>query len=85
MCEYHLTKKWKDRITLNPKVMMGKPCINDSRLTVEFILELMSNGWTRYDIFESYTIGTKDIQACLAYASQVLNHQWKQNTEEENT
>ena len=79
MDQEHLTKKWKDRITLNPNVAMGKPCIKDSRLTVEFILELMSNGWTRYDIFDSYTIGNNDIDACLAYASQVLNHQWKQN------
>jgi uncharacterized protein (DUF433 family) len=62
-----------DRITLDPAVLVGKPCIKGTRLSVEYIVELLANGWTYEDILKDWDYITRDdILACLAYASDVL-------------
>ncbi|HET6372756.1 MAG TPA: DUF433 domain-containing protein [Candidatus Polarisedimenticolia bacterium] len=64
---------WHDRITLDPAVLVGKPCIKGTRLSVEYIIELLASGWTYEQILESWDHITKeDILACLTYASDVL-------------
>jgi uncharacterized protein (DUF433 family) len=64
---------WKERIIINPEIMLGKPVIKGTRLTVEFIIELLANGWTEKDIFDNYPgIVKEDILACLDYASDRL-------------
>ena len=56
---------WRDRIVINPKVMMGKPVIRGTRLTVQFILGLLAHGTTINEIIEEYPSLTKeDIFAC---------------------
>jgi uncharacterized protein (DUF433 family) len=65
--------KWQERITVDPKVLVGKPVIKGTRLSVEFIMELLSNGWTEHQIIESYPgINREDILACLDYATEIL-------------
>ena len=65
--------QWQERITLDPNVLVGKPVIKGTRLAVEFIVELLAQGWTEEDILRNYPgLTTEDIRACLAYASQVL-------------
>ena len=65
--------RWQDRITLDPKVLVGKPVIKGTRLAVEFIVELLAQGWTQDEILRNYPgLTPEDIQACLAYASMVL-------------
>jgi uncharacterized protein (DUF433 family) len=62
-----------DRITLDPERMAGKPVIRGTRLTVEFILNLMAHGAAMDDILEEYPgLVREDIQACLLYAAQAL-------------
>jgi uncharacterized protein (DUF433 family) len=62
-----------ERITLNPKVMAGKPVIKGTRLTVQHILNLLAHGTTINEILKEYKGLTKeDIQACLLYASETL-------------
>jgi len=62
------------RIALNPEVLAGKPVIRGTRLAVEFIIELLAQGWTYEDILRNYPgIKTEDIHACLQYASDVLH------------
>ena len=62
-----------DRISLNPKVMTGKPVIKGTRLTVEYILNLLAHGATTRDILEEYQgITQEDIQACLLFATRSL-------------
>jgi uncharacterized protein (DUF433 family) len=57
-----------DRIALDPKVMTGKPVIRGTRLTVEFILNLLAHGSTVKDILDEYNgISSEDIQACLLF------------------
>lgn len=60
-----------ERITLNPKVMVGKPVIKGTRLTVEFILNLLAHGATIGEILDEYDgLTTDDIQACLLFAEK---------------
>jgi uncharacterized protein (DUF433 family) len=58
------------RITLNPEICHGKPCIRGLRYPVEFILELLSSGMTTEDILEDYDdLEPADILAVLAFAT----------------
>ena len=59
-----------ERITLNPKVMTGKPVIKGTRLTVEFILNVLAHGATTAEILDEYKgLQPEDISACLLFAS----------------
>lgn len=61
------------RITLNPDVMVGKPVIRGTRLTVEYILNLLGHGDSINDILEEYEgLAVEDVQACLLFASRSL-------------
>lgn len=63
--------KWQDQIVIDPNIIVGKPVIKGTRLAVEFIIELLAQGWTEEDILENYPGLTRDnIKACLAYANQ---------------
>lgn len=65
--------QWRDRITIDPAVLVGKPVIKGTRLAVEFIVGLLGQGWTVDEVLEDYPgITREDVQACLAYASEVL-------------
>ena len=62
-----------ERITLNPRIMTGKPVIRGTRLTVEYILNLLAHGATEAEILDEYGgISHEDIQACLLFAAQSL-------------
>jgi uncharacterized protein (DUF433 family) len=62
-----------DRITINPRVMVGKPVIRGTRLTVEYILSLLAHGATEAEILAEYDgLAHADIQACLLFAAQSL-------------
>ena len=64
---------WQDRIDIDPDVLVGKPVIKGTRLSVEFIVELLARGWTEAQILENYPgITREDILACLGYATEVL-------------
>lgn len=64
---------WHDRITVDPKVLVGKPVIKGTRIAVEFVVERLSQGWTVDQILQEYDYLTPDdIQACLSYACDVL-------------
>lgn len=61
------------RITLAPDVLVGKPVIRGTRLSVEFVIGLMAEGWSESDILKNYAAITHDdIIACLAYARDLL-------------
>lgn len=62
-----------DRVEINPKIMVSKPVIKGTRIPVELILKMLSQGMSIKEILEEYPHLTKeDIQACLAYATQSL-------------
>ena len=64
---------WQDRISVDPKVLVGKPVIKGTRIAVEFVADLLARGWSTEQILHEYDhLTPEDIQACLAYASEVL-------------
>jgi uncharacterized protein (DUF433 family) len=67
---------WRDRIAVDPKVLAGKPIIKGTRLAVEFVLELLANGWAYDTILKNYPqLKRDDILAALRYASEVLKEE----------
>ncbi|MDB9524640.1 DUF433 domain-containing protein [Oscillatoria sp. CS-180] len=61
------------RITTNPQVMVGKPVIRGTRLTVEYILNLLAHGATESEILMEYEgVTAADIRACLLFAARLL-------------
>jgi uncharacterized protein (DUF433 family) len=64
-----------ERIVVNPKIMVGKPVIRGTRLTTQYILNLLAHGATVDEILQEYEGLTKeDILACLLYASVTLEN-----------
>jgi uncharacterized protein (DUF433 family) len=64
-----------ERITLNPKVMTGKPVIKGTRLTVEYILNLLAHGAKPEEILQEYEdLTAEDIQACILFATESLRN-----------
>ena len=62
---------WEDRITADPKILVGKPIIRGTRLSVEFIIDLIGRGWSIEKVLREYDhISAEDIQACLNYAKE---------------
>jgi len=65
-----------DRIEIDPKVMMGKPVIRGTRITVELILRKLSEGATQSDLLDAYPRLTRaDIQTAIRYAADMLAHE----------
>ena len=64
---------WQDHIVIDPEILTGKPIIKGTRLAVDFIIDLLAQGWTEAEILHNYPGLTRDdIQACLGYASAIL-------------
>ncbi len=64
---------WKERITVDAKVLAGKPIIKGTRMSVEFVIDLLGRGWTVEQVLHEYDhLTPEDVQACLAYAGDVL-------------
>ena len=62
-----------DRIVCNSRIVVGKPVIKGTRLTVELILNLLAHDSTVQEILDEYDgLTREDIQACLLFASQSL-------------
>ena len=65
-----------DRIEINPKIMLGKPVIRGTRLTVELILRKLGEGATEQELIQAYPHLTRaDIQAAVRYAADTLAHE----------
>jgi uncharacterized protein (DUF433 family) len=64
---------WRDYIHSDSKILLGKPVVKGTRLSVEFILGLFSEGWTEQQVLESYpTLSAASIQAVFAFAAECL-------------
>ena len=64
------------RIVFDPKILGGKPVIQGTRITVEFVLELLAGGMTPDEVIREYAHLTKaDIRAALAYAAAVVKRE----------
>ena len=66
----------RDRIEINPEVMLGKPVVRGTRIPVELILRKLSEGAAEADLLDAYPRLTRaDIQAALAYAADTVAHE----------
>ena len=64
---------WQDRIVVDQNILVGKPVVKGTRLAVEFIIDLLAQGWNEGEILRNYPgLTREDVQACLAYASSAL-------------
>jgi uncharacterized protein (DUF433 family) len=76
ICDYQRMKDelLLERITVNPKVVGGKPVIRGTRLSVEFILNLLAHGASTAEVLDEYRgLTTEDVQACLLFARESLS------------
>ncbi len=65
-----------DRIEINPRVMMGKPIVRGTRITVELILRKISEGSTEQDLLDAYPrLTSDDIRAAIRYAADTVAHE----------
>ena len=67
-------KKLEPRITADPKILVGKLIVRGTRLSVDFLLGLMADGWSEADILDSYPgLTREDLAACLTYARDLVS------------
>ncbi|MBI4307529.1 MAG: DUF433 domain-containing protein [Chloroflexi bacterium] len=68
---------WKSRITIDPKVCHGRPCIKGTRVWVSLIVDNLAAGFTEEEIIEAYPFLTKDdIRAALAFAAEMARERF---------
>ena len=64
---------WRDHIISDPEILVGKPVVKGTRLSVDLILDRLADGWTVEDLFNSYPRLTPEaLQAVFAFAAEVL-------------
>lgn len=64
---------WQERIIVDPQILVGKPIVRGTRVSVELIVDLLGQGWSELDILQNYPkLTVEDIHACLKYASAVM-------------
>lgn len=67
---------WQEHIISDPQILLGKPTIKGTRISVELILELFSKGWTEEQILDSYpTISRDSIRAVFAYLQSCVQQE----------
>lgn len=64
---------WRERIVSNPDILVGKPSVKGTRISVELILGWLAQGWTHEMLLEAYPhLAREDILAALAFAAEML-------------
>jgi uncharacterized protein (DUF433 family) len=64
------------RIVVDPDILVGKPVVKGTRLSVDFLLGLLAQGWTESEILRNYPgLERDDLLACWAYAAEVLGQE----------
>jgi len=62
-----------DRIIVDPQILVGKPIVKGKRLSVDFLLGLLAQGWSEAEILRNYPgLVREDLISCWAYASEVI-------------
>lgn len=71
-----MLRDWQERIVVDQKVLVGKPLIRGTRLSVEFILDLLANDWTIEQILSEYPqLAREDVMAVLKYAAEMAKEE----------
>lgn len=68
--------EWKNRIEVNPNVLVGKPIIKGTRISVELILDRLADGWSLDDILASYPhLVREDVLAAIGFAAELFKEE----------
>ncbi|MDF5706827.1 MAG: DUF433 domain-containing protein [Nostoc sp. S4] len=69
--------EWRQYIHSDPKILLGKPMIKSTRLSVEFILGLFANGWTVEQILDNYpTLTPQAVQAVFMFVAECMRDEF---------
>ncbi|MEA5472397.1 DUF433 domain-containing protein [Spirulina sp. 06S082] len=67
---------WREYIHCDPKILIGKPVVKGTRLSVEFLLGLFAEGWTEDQVLENYpTLTLEGLRAVFAFASECISQE----------
>jgi len=67
---------WKNRIVVDPDILVGKPTVKGTRISVELILDRLSDGWSMEDILSSNpTLKREDVLAALSFAAELFKEE----------
>ena len=68
--------QWKNHIEVNPNVLVGKPVIKGTRISVELILDRFADGWTMENVLDSYPhLSRDDVLAAIAFAAELFKEE----------
>jgi uncharacterized protein (DUF433 family) len=68
--------EWREYIHSNPEILLGKPVVKETRLSVEFIIGLFAEGWTENQVLENYPTLTRDsLRAIFAFAAECMREE----------
>ncbi len=67
---------WRDHIIVDPDILIGKPVIQGTRISVELILERLADGWSIDDLLTAYPrLTPEDVQAVFAFTAELLKEE----------
>lgn len=67
---------WRKFIHSDPEILLGKPVVKGTRLSVDFILGLFAQGWTEQQVLENYpTLTPESIKAVFAFAADCMREE----------
>ena len=67
---------WKAHITVDPEILVGKPIIRGTRISVELILDRLADGWSTEQIVDAYPrVSRQDVLAAIAFAGEVFREE----------
>ena len=68
--------EWKNHIVVDPDILVGKPVIKGTRISVELLLDRFADGWSYDDILEAYHhLMREQVQAAVAFAAELFKEE----------
>ena len=64
------------RISIDPQVCFGKPCIKGTRIWVSLVLDCLAGGMTMGDVMQEYELAEEDVRACIAYGAEMSRERY---------
>ena len=65
-----------DHIVIDPDILLGKPVVKGTRLSVDFLLGILAQGWAESEILRNYPgLEREDLLACWSYAAEALSQE----------
>lgn len=75
-CKGVVMRNWREHIVSDPEILLGKPTVKGTRISVELILGWLAEGWTFEQLLEAYPhISRDDVLAALAFAAEMMREE----------